>query len=51
MVLENHNTRQVVKGFLPVDEYGNLVKDAMRAPEITLEGMPNVTRKYTALRA
>ncbi|CAM9280554.1 unnamed protein product [Ascophyllum nodosum] len=33
---------KAVKGFLPVDDFGNLVKNVQRAPEISIEGMPNV---------
>lgn len=36
---------QVIKGFLPVDEYGNLVKKEPRAADISIEGMPDVTRE------
>ncbi|CAM9825307.1 unnamed protein product [Scytosiphon promiscuus] len=32
--------KTAVKGFLPVDEFGNLVKNVPRAPEIRIEGMP-----------
>lgn len=41
---------QVVKGFLPVDEYGNLVKNAPRAPEVSIEGMPETTRELKKKR-
>eukprot|EP00903_Cladosiphon_okamuranus_P018047 g16608.t1 len=32
--------KTVVKGFVPVDEFGNLVKNVPRAPEIKMQGMP-----------
>ncbi|CAM9778395.1 unnamed protein product, partial [Ectocarpus sp. 12 AP-2014] len=32
--------KAVVQGFVPVDSYGNLVKNVPRAPEIRIEGMP-----------
>eukprot|EP00752_Nemacystus_decipiens_P004173 g3816.t1 len=32
--------KRVVRGFVPVDEFGNLVKNVPRAPEIKIEGMP-----------
>ena len=35
-----------MKGFLPVDDFGNLVKNVQRAPEISIEGMPNVKREF-----
>lgn len=34
-----------MKGFLPVDDFGNAVKNVQRAPEISIEGMPNITRE------
>lgn len=37
---------QVVKGFVPVDEFGNLVKNVPRAPEIQIEGMPLTKREW-----
>lgn len=40
---------QVIKGFLPVDEYGNLVKNVQRAPEISIEGMPETKRRFLLL--
>lgn len=39
--------RQVVQGFVPVDSYGNLVKNVSRAPEIRIEGMPFTDREST----
>ena len=41
---------QVVKGFVPVDEFGNLVKNVPRAPEIKLEGMPLTKRESSPSR-
>lgn len=34
-----------MKGFLPVDDFGNVVKNVQRAPEISIEGMPDITRE------
>lgn len=39
----------MVKGFVPVDEFGNLVKNVPRAPEIKIEGMP-LTKRESAYR-
>lgn len=38
-------TLKVVKGFVPVDDFGNLVKNVPRAPEIKIEGMPLTKRE------
>ncbi|CAN0426534.1 unnamed protein product, partial [Ectocarpus sp. 12 AP-2014] len=35
--------KAVVQGFVPVDSYGNPVKNVPRAPEIRIEGMPLTT--------
>lgn len=37
---------QVVKGFVPVDSYGNPIRTVTRTPEISIEGMPNTKRKF-----
>lgn len=36
---------QVLKGFLPVDKYGNTVNDIVRAPAMSIEGMPDTMRE------
>lgn len=46
----NHRCiNQVVKGFVPVDEFGNPVKNVPRAPEIKIEGMPLTNRERSDL--
>lgn len=39
-----------MKGFVPVDEFGNLVKNVPRAPEIKIEGMPLTKRESPMLK-
>ena len=41
--------KQVVKGFVPVDEFGNVVKKVPRAPEIKIEGMPLTKRESSVV--
>lgn len=41
---------QVVKGFVPVDKYGNFVSGgATPPPEMTIEGMPDAQREALAI--